>query len=154
MSAVKAPPDPTKVMIKQILQWLNPLNLFWIVDPCSQTVLESDATCFTQLSRRERDAAIVWYLWQALQACASYSSDIDVLLADGACFKNEPEEMLHAMEVVLAGEAANDAGASLDITAEEAAAGIKCLKDADAQTIRALKVVLLCKFNACINPIS
>lgn len=143
-------------MLKFILKWFNPFNyLFWIVDPCSQDGLESNATCFTQLSRRDRDAAIVWYLWQGLQSCASYSSDIDVLLLDGACFKNEPEEMLHAMEVYLAGVAAFDAGAdTLAITAEEAAEGIKCLKDADALTIRALKVILLCRFNACINPIS
>lgn len=142
-------------MIKHLLQWLNPFNyLFWIVDPCSQTQLESDAACFTQLSARDREAAIVWYLWQALQECASYSSDIDVLLADGACFKNESAEMLQSMQVVIAGELANDAGASLDITAAEASEGIKCLKNADAQTIAALKVVLTCKFNACINPIS
>lgn len=139
-------------MLKHILDWLNPFNyLFWIVDPCDQTVLESGATCFTQMSRRDRDAAIVWYLWQALQACGSFSSDIDVLLADAACFKVEPEEMLHAMEVLIAGEAANAAGASLDVTAEEAAAGIACLKDADYQTIRALKVFLSCKLNSCIG---
>lgn len=130
------------------------MRLLLIVDPCDGGVLNSEAACFQNLSRAERDAAIVWYLWQAAQACASYSSDLNTLLADASCFAVQSEEMLHAMEVLIAGELASDAGASVSITMAEVVEGIKCIKNVDAQKIRALKVLLTCKLNACVGGIS
>lgn len=129
------------------------MRLLLIPDPCAEGTLNSEAACFQQLSRSQRDAAIVYYLWQAAIACASYTSDLTTMLTDASCFANESEEMLHAMEVYLAGVLAGDAGASVDVTLDGAAQAIKCLRDVDAQKIRAIKVLLLCKLNGCVNPI-
>lgn len=137
-------------ILLSLLRWLNPLNLFWIVDPCGQTLLETESTCFRDLAPNDREAAIVYYLWQGLIA-KGFSSDIQDLLASGACFANEPPDMLQAMDVQIAGNAAVAAGSSVSVTLAEAVDGIKCLKDASPQVIRALKSVLRCKLNSYIS---
>jgi len=125
------------------------MNILRIVDPCDGGVLNTEAACFAKLSKTERDAAIVWYLWQAAIE-GGFSSDIEDLLEAGACFAVEPPNELHAMEVVIAGNAAVAAGASVEVTIAEVVEGIKCLKHASPQKIYALKVLLLCKLNAAI----
>ncbi len=134
-------------MIKKllsILQWLNPFNyLFWVVD-CTEATLNASSTCFQQLSANEREAAIVWYLWQLYQTNGG-TSDLDTLLLTGTCFQKESPTMLHAMEVTIAANAAIAAGASVTGTLAEAVEGIKCLKFVDPMTIQALKVWLECQ---------
>lgn len=117
---------------------------------CTQSSLEASAKCFVNLSPNDRDAAIVWYLWQGLQTCASYSSSLTTLLTDAACFANNSPEMLQAMEVVNAAQAASDMGASTTGTLAEAVEGIKCLKNADPEKIQALLMYLRCKVNTCL----
>ncbi len=134
-----------------ILYWLNPFNyLFWVVD-CTEATLNASSTCFQQLAAKERDAAIVWYLWQANQACASYSSDLQTLLSTGACLVKESPEMLHSMELLNAINAAVAAGASVTGTLAETVAGIACLKHVDPMTLRALRVALTCNLNNCVT---
>lgn len=133
-----------------ILGWLNPFNyLFWVVD-CTETTLNANSTCFQQLAEKERDAAIVWYLWQLYQTNGG-TSDLDTLLQNAGCFINESPEMLHAMEVNIAYQAALAAGASVTGTLDEAVAGIACLKHLSPLKLRALKTALQCQEAAAVS---
>ncbi len=122
-----------------------------IVDPCGRDTLESEAACFRELPPTDKDAAIVWYLWQANIATNSYSSDIQTLLSDAACFAVEPPEILHAFDVQVAINAAAAAGASVTGSMSELTTGIECLKDASPQVIRALKTLMMCKLTPAIS---
>ena len=133
------------------LSWLNPLNLFWIVDPCSEDELVSGSKCFRELAPEDRLAAIVWYLWQGAITAASVSSDLDTLLQSAACYAAIPPDQLNAIEVLVAAEEADAAGASVDITLDEVVTGITCLKNVDPQKLKALRIWLQCKINSGIS---
>lgn len=126
------------------------MRILRIVDPCDGGTLEGQAACFRELAPNDKDAAIVWYLWQA-NITNGFSSNIQDLLSAAACLVNEPPEMLHAFDVQIAGNAAVAAGASVSVTIAEAVEGIKCLKDASPAVIRALRTLLQCKLNTAIS---
>lgn len=127
------------------------MRILRIVDPCDGGTLATESACFRELAPNDKDAAIVWYLWKANQATNAFSSDIQDLLAAAACMVNYPPERLHAFDVQVAVDAATAAGASVTGTISEATTGIKCLRDASPQVIRALLTVMRCKLNAAIS---
>lgn len=117
--------------------------MFWVVD-CTEATLNASATCFQQLAEKERDAAIVFYLWKLAQT-NGYTSNFDTLLKNAGCFINESPTMLHAMEVTIAYQAALAAGASVTGTLAETVDGIACLKHLSPLKLMALKVALECE---------
>lgn len=111
---------------------------------------ERELNLLSAIGPQERDAAIVWYLWQLYQTNGG-TSDLDTLLSAGEVFVQESPTMLHAMEVEIAYQAALAAGASVTGTLAEAVEGIKCLKNTDPQMLRALKVMLECQMNNAVS---
>ncbi len=126
------------------LKWFNPFTYVFHVVDCTEATLNASSTCFQQLAEKERDAAIVWYLWQLYQTNEG-TSDLDTLLQNAGCFINESPTMLHAMEVTIAYQAALAAGASVTGTLAEAVDGIACLKHLSQSQLYALKVALECQ---------
>lgn len=127
------------------------VGLAAITDPCSIDNLNADAKCLNCFSKTEKQAALVYWLAQALKAAggADYTNINDLETAV-ACLKCEPTFMLDSFDVAIAQGLAENEGAS-SLTVTQLRAAIKCWVCADPKVLRTAETLLRCKLNAFIG---
>lgn len=122
-----------------------------ITDPCSIDNLNADAKCLNCFSKTEKQAALVYWLAQALKGAggADYTNIND--LEDAVkCLKCEPTFMLDSFDVAIAQSLALNEGAD-DLTVTQLRAAIKCWVCADPKVLRTAETLLRCKLNSFIG---
>lgn len=127
------------------------VGLAAITDPCSLDNLTADSKCLNCFSKTEKQAALVYWLAQALKAGggADYTNIND--LEDAVkCLRCEPTFVLDSFDVAIAQTLALDEGAS-NLTVTELRAAIKCWVCADPKVLRAAETLLRCKLNSVVT---
>lgn len=125
-----------------------------VTDPCSLTALTADSKCFNCLNAHEKQALLVWFLAQGLQAAGGLDlTDPNALINYVACFTCEPSFVLDSFNVAVAQNLAAAGGARVDLSIADLRAAIKCLVCTDDKTLQAAETVLRCKLNTYFSGI-
>ena len=134
------------------LPFLNPFNLFWIVDPCYLSQQEASAACINCLDPDTKRKAIVMFKAMALKALGGTDlTNVNTMRQAAAC-RCLPDPTLLSFAVLSAQRLATDAQATnIPSTAADIRNAVRCYCGISDHELKAAESILDCYLSAQVG---